>query len=65
MVELVVEIGKLMEYQILEAGDPEKLESYVNRAIAEEDWKPQGGVAIMPLGDDQYIYAQALVRRGD
>lgn len=50
-----------MEYRIYEASSPELLERKVRKAL-DDGWRLQGGVAVMPLGDDQYIYAQALVR---
>ncbi len=52
----------MTNYRIVEAVSPEELETQVVELLA-LDWELQGGVAVMAIGDDSYIYAQPMVRR--
>lgn len=46
-------------YVVLEAGDADALREKVTHFI-EDNWLPQGGVAIVNLGDGNFLYAQAM-----
>lgn len=48
------------DYKILEAGSPEELAMIV-RTFLGDNWLPQGGVMIVALGNDDYLYAQAVI----
>lgn len=47
------------DYIILEAPDPERLAQLV-KELHQQKYYPQGGVAVAAIGDDNYIYAQAM-----
>lgn len=48
-----------VDYKVIEAGDPETLRGRVRTCLI-ENWMPQGGVVVVALGDDHYLYAQAM-----
>jgi len=50
-----------VDYTIIEKVDPSDLARCVQSALA-NGWLPQGGVAVTALGDDEYLYCQAMVR---
>lgn len=52
----------ISNYKLIEAGDPDDLRSRVLQDSA-DGWEPQGGVAVVALGDDEYLYAQAMVKK--
>lgn len=49
-----------MRYQILESQLPEELTEMVEDALT-TGWKCQGGISVTALGDDNYLYSQAMV----
>lgn len=51
----------IRNYKIVEAGDPDELRTRVLQAST-DGWEPQGGVVVVALGDDEYLYVQALVK---
>ncbi len=50
-----------LRYIIIEAGDPLDLSARIEINYR-DGWLLQGGVFIVALGDDQYLYAQAMAR---
>ena len=50
-----------VKYRIVERGTPEMLADIVNEFML-DGWKCQGGVSVAALGDDDYLYVQAMIR---
>jgi hypothetical protein len=50
-----------MEYRVWETRSRDDLAMLVASALRER-WQLQGGVSITALGDDDYLYAQAMTR---
>lgn len=50
----------IKDYCILEKPDRKDLEQIVLQMIR-QGWIPQGGLVVTALGDDRYLYAQAMV----
>lgn len=48
------------DYRVSEAGSPDDLARQV-RVYLQDNWLPQGGMVVIPLGNDDYLYAQAMV----
>lgn len=46
-------------YMIIEARDQEELKKRVEDLL-QLSWLPQGGVCVTALGDDNYLYVQAM-----
>lgn len=51
-----------MKYQIVEAQSPEQLQMLVGVEML-SDWEPHGGVTVVALGDDSYLYVQAMIKQ--
>ena len=51
----------MSEYRVLETASKEDLNKLITVAFC-EGWRCQGGVSIIALGDDNYLYAQAMIR---
>lgn len=49
-----------MMYRTVERGTPEMLSEIVN-TLLNDGWKLQGGISVLALGEDEYLYVQALV----
>lgn len=50
-----------VDYQVVEATDPDKLRRKVLE-LAQQDFQCQGGVHVVALGEDDYLYTQAMVK---
>jgi hypothetical protein len=50
-----------VNYRVIEAGDPDELRQRVMGTLL-DGWRLQGGVMIVAVGDDNYLYAQAVIR---
>ena len=51
----------MIQYQVVEADDPEKLRTMIEAALSER-WQLQGGICAIYCLDDHLRYAQALFR---
>ena len=48
------------DYRVVESDSAADLCAQV-KLYLQDNWMPQGGVLIVPLGGDDYTYAQAMV----
>ena len=51
----------MSDYLAIEAVSPEDLQRKVKAALA-DGWQLQGGVCVVRLPNDDYLYVQALAR---